>query len=158
MIPLKDAALEIEQQRSEMRYPSITAGSDIQDIITKVSALSTMATLDPVAINEYCVRLAAYSWYVTQECNKLQAKVNICESNIKSIVGKKIRDVDGWFNEKDLFIRQNDEECQKLENLKALTGVKLDTFKYISQKIDVLMQALTNLARAKSYQVKHDNY
>src|SRR5262245_2229426 len=105
---------EMEAMRSEIRFPNLKAPDNINDIINEISSMEKLRRLDPSTLNEYAVAISIYSLYLTHETNKLQAKVDWCESNIKHIVGLHIRSIDGYFNEKDCFIRANNDEATKL--------------------------------------------
>ena len=153
--PLKNRLVtdEIEDRmatfKAEIYFPTFTPPKNIQDIITKTSDLNMLKNMTPMDLGESATLLASYSLYMATQENKLKSFVNWCESNIKYIVGLHVQDVQGYFTEKDLYIRAKVEKAAELEGRKQAAQVKLDSLYFLSKKIEVLSDSLRNLAFEK---------
>lgn len=99
---------------------------------------------------EYAVLLGNYSLYLTMQENRYTAFVGWCESNLKIIVGKNIQNVEGYFNEKDTFIRATETHAVELSDMKLIAQAKLDSIKWIAQKIQHMSSIIERLSNEKS--------
>jgi hypothetical protein len=149
-------AEKLESFKAEIFFPNLTPPDNINQIIQKVSSANLIKTLSITDIAENMVLLSSYSLFLTKEENRLNAYINWCESNIKFIVGQQMNQISGYFQEKDLFIRSNDTNAIKLGELKLIAEVKLNSIKFIAQKISYLSDKLESFmfARKKEYDKK----
>lgn len=148
------AGEELEKFRSEIKYPNIQAPAEISRVIEETSNLAVLRKLDPASIYEYSTIISAYALYLSQEANRIEAKMKWLEANIKHIVGKNLTEVPSnitFFTEKDLYIRSNEKMAAELELKKLAQQTKYESIKFISQKMQFLSETLQGLARERSY-------
>lgn len=141
--------LEIRERleifKAEIRFPSIKPPDKISDILNKLIDISTLKVLTAEQLSEHMVLLAGYNLYLCEQENRLIATINWCESNIKYIIGKNVDQIEGFFTEKELKIRANEQNAQELEKIKLEMQVKLDSIKNLGFKIDFVTNNLKNL-------------
>lgn len=140
---------EIAVMKAEMHFPEVQPSEDINNILAKISSIQHIKRLAPDELNEFALLISVYSLYITQEENRLKSKISWCESNIKYIVGRESKNVDGYFQEKDLFIRSTEETARKLGIVKSEAEVKLEQIKYVSNKLQHISEMLKNLSFEK---------
>ena len=144
-------AERIETFKAEIFFPDFTPPDNIKDIIQNISKADVLKTLGPSDLNEYAVLLSSYSLFLTQEENRLNAYINWCESNIKFIVGKEVENAFGsFYQERDLWVRAHDANAINLGTAKLSAEVKLNSIKFIAQKVQYLSERLEGLSYAKS--------
>ena len=154
----EEMGLDIESMRSDIKYPNIKPPNNINKILEEVSNLEILRKLDPMSVMEYASIVAYYSLYLSGEINKLEAYAKWCESNIKFIIGKRCQDINGYFTEKESYIRAHDELASSLDEKRIKAQTKFETLKFMNQKMQFLSETLQSLAKEKSYTRKINEY
>lgn len=140
----------VEIMKSNMNFPNIKPPKNIGAILDIVSDTDAIRKLSGEQVAEYSVVLSAYSLYLGMEENRYTTFLNWCEGNMAFIVGKFVQDVDGYgFNEKNAYIRANEEHAVELNAKKLMAETKLTTIKFLSGKMDILAKQLQSLAYEK---------
>lgn len=136
----QDIKTELEIFKANIDLPHFSNSTKIQSIIDN---LSTYSKLDPEKLSEYAMDISLYGLYLLQEENKLVATINWCESNIKIIIGQEAQNYGGtWYEEKKNIIVANNKTALQLDSLRTVAQVKLDSIKYMSQKLQYLADSL----------------
>lgn len=149
----KEVSDDLEKMRSSMRFPNIEAPSNIDEIFQKLTN-SNLSAMSATMLYEYSIRLAAYAIYVKKEINSSKAKYDWCEANIKYIVGKQMSQMVGnyyGYNEKDAYIRGNDPEAMKLDQMALTSKARLNSLYGLDEQIRFLSTQVNSLAKEKSY-------
>ena len=133
-----EMAAILDSFKSDLKFPMVDPVNDMTEILTKINNRAFLKTLSPVETMEYAVLISNYSFYLTSQENRLIAFIGWAESNLKIIVGKNLRETEGYFNEKDLYIRSHEENAIKLCDMKLVAETKLNTIKWQSQKLQLL--------------------
>lgn len=141
---------EVAQYHNKIKFPKMSPAAEIADILEKICSHKHLRSLGTIELSEYSVLLASYSLFLTKEEAELNSIVQWCESHIKHIVGRNIQEVQGYFNEKDHYIRSHDTNAMALDEKKSVAEAKLNSIRYISQKINYLSEVLNNLSREKN--------
>jgi hypothetical protein len=140
----------LEVFKAEIHFPNLTPPSHIQEILDFVSDRTKLRTLSSIDLAENAVMLSCYSIYLLSQENRCRSYSDWCESNIKYIVGQKIREVSGYgFQEKDIQIRSNDDTACGLEKMKLIAQTKLNTIYLLSHKIQFLVKSIEQLCYEK---------
>lgn len=155
---IEDTAQGIELFRAKLGFPPIKPPNNIDKIVSECGNLEVLSNIDPIRLAEYSVILAQYSFYLASEVNRLEAKAKWCESNIQNIVGKNINNISGYFNEKQSYIRSNDEHAMRLDEIRQQSQTEYECFKFLSEKIKFLSGSLDNLVRAKINMRRQNEY
>jgi len=138
-----EIAERLESFKAEVYYPTIQPNENVVSLINSLAKRDFIKALTPIDASEYLLQLSQYAFFLNIQENRCLSYVNWCENNIKKIVGKKLSDARGFsFQEKDLEIRAGDETASYLEEQKTITQVKLDTIKFLSQKMSFILDAL----------------
>lgn len=144
----------LESAKAEMFFPNIQPPKDIEDIINNMTRQGNIRAMGPQEVTEYAVVLSSYSLYLSIQENRYTSFINWCESNIKYIVGREINNIDislrGYFPTMDAWIRSNNPTAMELDNRKCTAQVKLDSIKFIAQRIQFLTDTLKNLSFQKN--------
>lgn len=140
-----ELSARLESMKAEMYWPEFNPPKNITDLLNTVSSLEYLRRLGSTDLAEYSVMLGAYALFLNTQENRLTAYINWCESNLRFLVGQKAHDVEGYFTEKDLYIRANDPDCKKLENIKLECQVKFDAIKDIHKRLEFFIGTLKNL-------------
>lgn len=141
----------IETFKADIFFPDFTPPENIKEVIQNISKADVLKTLGPEDLNQHAVLLASYSLFLTQEENRLNSYINWCEANIKFIVGRELENAFGsYYQEKELWIRAHNVNAADLSTAKLSAQVKLDSIKYIAQKVQYLSERLEGLSYAKS--------
>ena len=141
---------QIDGFHETIKLPKAIPTEPIEDIVSKITSHRQLRALGTIELAEYGVLLSAYAYFLTQQEAALQSTVNWCENHIKLIVGKKVQEVNGYFSEKDVYIRANEPNAAALEEKKALAQAKLDTIKFLSQRLQYLCDTVKLLATEHS--------
>lgn len=146
----EEFAEQIETMKAEIYLPEFSPPENIQTIIKSLSSQEAISNLSVEEIAEYMVLIAKYSLDITLYENRLHSYHNWCESNLKYIVGKNLANVQAYsFAEKDHAIRSTEPHAVKLDNIKLSFQTRIDNIKYISQKLQLLYDALKNMQISK---------
>lgn len=139
----KEMAERIERFKADSYFPNITPSDDIVSVINSLGKRDFIKNISPIDASQYLLQLSQYALFLNTQENRCNSYLNWCENNIKQIVGRHLLDAKGFtFQEKDLEIRSNDEMALFLEEQKLLAQTKLDTVKFLSQKISFILDAL----------------
>lgn len=147
----KQMSADIQLMKTEMKIPIIKPSDDVQGIMNTIMNNK----LDGVGIHDlynYSAKIAVYALYIKGEINSLRAKQDWLESNIKNIVGKNIRNVEGYgYNEKECYIRANDELASQLDEQLINNKAKLNVLYGTDEKLQYIANILQNIAKERSY-------
>lgn len=147
----KIMSANIQLMKTEMKLPTIKPSNDIQSIIDNITN-GKMNGISAYDLYGYASKLSVYSLYIKGEINSLKSKLDWLEGNIKNIVGKNIRNVEGYgYNEKESFIRANDEIASELDAQSLATKAKINILWGIDEKIHYLSNIIQNVAKERSY-------
>lgn len=146
---------DLEFYKAEISFPEFQAPSNIQEAI---NSLSNHRTLDPQTLHEKAIDFALYSLYLTQEENKLNALINWCNGNLRVIIGEEASNYPGtWYKEKEDIIIATHEMAKQLDSIRSLASVKLDTIRYMSQRMQILSEALKKFSYSKQ-RLNHESH
>jgi hypothetical protein len=144
-------AERIESFKAELFWPDLTPPVEIEKILSICNSADSLKNLGAEDIAIYATVISSYAMYLTKEENRLQSYWNWCESNIKFIVGQKVEEAFGsFFQERDWYIRSHEQSAMKLGEVQLSAKVKLDSIRFIGQKLGHLSERLENLSYAKS--------
>lgn len=150
-----ETKVEVEKMKAGIAFPNLKAYSDISDLINALGTPHVLQKLSPLDLAERAVTLSVYSLALTAEESRIRSYVNWCEANLKYIVGKKLDAAPGYgFNEKDAYIRANEEMAQTIDENRLMAQAKLDQLSFIAQKIHYIADAIKNLAYEKNKYLK----
>jgi hypothetical protein len=146
----KDIATEIETTRASFNFPNLSSPNDINKII----GIITKEDLTKVPVEElldYSTKIVVYSLYLTHETNRIKAKADWIESQIRHIVGKELANSRGFtFEEKNIDIRANHDHASEFEQEKVLELTKYEVFKNIAYKMQNLAEQLNMVIRERN--------
>lgn len=139
----------IRSYKIEIGFPAIDTPKGVTEILAKVSNYSTLKVLTSVELIEYATVLQCYAFYLTCEEGRHKAYLNWLENNIAHIVGKNLNEVQGYWNEKNSYIRATEPLAAELGKYSLTAQAKLDSIAWSSQKIGAVAKQLETLADAK---------
>ncbi len=139
----------LESMKAEIFFPNFRPPENIETIINELSNQAALRKLAPQDLSEYAIMLASYATYLSSQENRLTAFINWCEGNIKFVIGKRLDDVPEWLGNYyptlDTYIRSHEENAISLENRKSVAQVKLDSIKFIAQRLQYLSETIKTL-------------
>ncbi len=146
----KEIVSEIELMKTEFNFPNISSPKDINDIIHSINN-DNLLNISVEDLLVYSTKLISYSLYLVHETNRIKAKIDWLESNIKHIVGKELANSRGFtFEEKNTDIRSNHELADKLEEQKLVESAKYEVMKNLPFKIQALADQLNMIIRERN--------
>lgn len=149
---------KIQSFKTDINFPTIDPPNNITDIITKVSSGALIRNLSSMELMEYATILSSYSLYLSIQENRLDSLCGWCDSNIKFIVGKTVKDVEAYsFAEKDAYIRAHETNAVELHDQLLEHKAKKESIKFIAHKMHNLAEHLRGMASEKSKEKRYSN-
>jgi hypothetical protein len=141
----------LEIFKSDLYLPEFAQSQDVKNFLESLSDLSFLKTQSSTELFENYVRLCSYSAFLLTKENRILAYINAYEHNIRSIVGKNLKESWGFtFEEKNHYIRANEPHCVELQNKKYQLQIQYDYLRGISQKIEKIADSIKNLGFEKN--------
>jgi hypothetical protein len=149
---------KMEIFKAEIKLPDFQPPRGINEFIQSISDYNQLQAKGPIELFESAVLLEHYSTFLVLQENRLKAYINMCENNLRNIVGQNLANSFGFtFQEKDLYIRTHEDNAKELERKKNETQVKLDYIQFMGQKLHQLSDIVKSLGYQKSRINRNDS-
>lgn len=134
--------------RDKFKLSSVIVPPEIDKLLSLSREYLKSAARDELSID--AIRLSQYGLYIKTEANRLRANISWCDANINSIIGRELKNTEGYgLAEKSLVIKRNDIHAKELESVRSLCEVQLKSIEDIDRKIEFMASCLKNLAFEK---------
>lgn len=139
----------LDQFQSVLNLPVSPPSEEVQTLLSCSRGELKRRSREDLAID--AVLLAQYSLYIKRQYNELSARVLWCDTNIKSIVGREINNLEnlyGW-QEKYAHIARNDPHAKQLVDMKLTLESRKQVLEELDKKLDFVSQCIRNLTYCK---------
>lgn len=148
MITKEEIEKHIEKFRSTVHVPEIVVPANIENILNQTRQQLSAKSREDIGYDMF--ELSQYAFYITMAYNKLKTTLAWCEGNLRSIIGRELDNTSGYgYNEKSLKIIRNDPNASKIDQIKILTEVKINSIENIERRIEFMSQSLRNILFSK---------
>jgi hypothetical protein len=148
MIDKETMAKEMAEFRKKINFVDLKAPEEIELLLSMTRDEMKLKSKQELSIDS--ARIAQYALYMSIQSNRLKSNLAWCNSNLDSIIGRELNNVQGYgLKEKSLIIIRNDPVATEVFRLKTLYETQYASIEDLDRKIEYYSTTLKNLTFSK---------